>query len=162
MTELVTGTIADVPAHAAGGTDATTVVYVLDVADRPGIVHAIGAVFAHRGLSMLGLVADAHRRPPRILVVFAGTRRQQRLVSQVLARLHDIHAVRTLPAESPELRAFAMCRGVRAMPALADVGVQKLGDAWLLSGSYSEVEVALAGLRAAGIEAEVSRSLVVA
>lgn len=148
--------------EAAMNSDAATVVYVLDVADRPGIVHAIGAVFAHRGLSMLGLVADAHRRPPRILVVFKGTRRQQRLVSQVLARLHDIHAVRTLPSESPELRAFAMCRGVKAMPGLADVGVQKLGDAWLLSGSYAEVETALATLREAGIDAEISRSLVVA
>ncbi|GAC1629100.1 MAG: hypothetical protein NVS9B10_19820 [Nevskia sp.] len=138
-----------------------TVVYVMDVADRPGIAHAIAAVFAHRGLSMRALIADAHRRPPRILVVFNGTPRQARLVAQVLARLHDIHGVRMLPADSAELRAVALCRGGRGpIPDLGAVSVQQLGEAWLLSGSYVEVETALAILCAAGLGGDVSRSLV--
>jgi hypothetical protein len=140
----------------------TTVVYVMDVADRPGIVHAIAAVFAHRGLSMRALIADAHRRPPRILAIFNGTSRQARLVSQVLARLHDINSVRMLSADSEELHAVAVCRvGEAALPELgAAVSIQKAGNAWLLSGSYAAIESALAILRESGCGLEVSRSLV--
>lgn len=144
------------PAHAMD------VVYVIDVAERPGIVHAIAAVFAHRGLSMRALYADAQRRPPRVLVVFSGTPRQVRLVAQVLARLHDIHDVRLLPADSPELHAVALCRGGPGLPpALEAVGVQQLADGWLLSGPHAAVELAVARLREAGLAEAVSRSLVV-
>jgi len=140
----------------------TTVVYVMDVADRPGIVHAIAAVFAHRGLSMRALIADAHRRPPRILAIFNGTSRQARLVSQVLARLHDINSVRMLSADSEELHAVAVCRvGEAALPELgAAVSIQKAGNAWLLSGSYAAIESALAILRESGCRLDISRSLV--
>lgn len=138
------------------------VVYVMEVADRPGIMHAIAAVFAHRGLSMQALVADAHRTPPRILVVFDGTPRQCRLVEQVLARLHDVHRIRSLAADAPEVRAFAVChdKGGAALPELIGVSAQQLGDTWLLSGSYVAVDAALAQLRAADRIDEVSRSLV--
>ena len=144
------------------GDSSATVVFVMDVADRPGIAHAIAAVFAHRGLSMRALIADAHRRPPRILVVFNGTPRQSRLVAQVLARLHDVHGVRMLPSDSAELHAVALCRGVNdAIPELRDVDIQRLGDIRLLSGRYVDVEAALLTLQDAGMAIDVSRSLVV-
>lgn len=136
------------------------VVYVLEVADRPGIVHSIAAVFAHRGLSIHGLVADTGRKPPRILVVFEGTPRQQRLVEQVLARLHHVHQLRVVPANSPQLRAVAICRALGPLPALDDVVAQLDEDRALLSGSYVAVDAALEQLLQAGLVSEVSRSLV--
>jgi len=139
---------------------ADCVVYVLDVAERPGIAHAISAVFAHRGLSMRALIADAHRSPARVLVVFEGTARQRRLVAQVLVRLHDVQAVRTLPADSPELRAIAICRANAGLPAIPDVSMQSLGSSWLLSGTYAAVDRALSRWQAAGLIESVSRSLV--
>lgn len=152
--------------HSEDGTaptrDAQCTVYVMDVADRPGIAHAISAVFAHRGLSMRALIADAHRSPPRILVVFEGTQRQQKLVGQVLARLHDVQRVRALPADSPELRAIAICHARTGLPAVTDVSLQSLGDSWLLSGSYAAVDRALARWQAEGLIDAVSRSLVAA
>jgi acetolactate synthase small subunit len=136
------------------------VVYVLEVADRPGIMHSIAAVFAHRGLSIHGMVADTGRKPPRILVVFEGTPRQQALVEQVLARLHHVHQLRTLPANSPQLRAVAICRTLGPLPLLDDVVAQVDDDRALLSGSYVAVDAALDQLLAAGLVSEISRSLV--
>jgi hypothetical protein len=136
------------------------VVYLLEVADRPGLVHAIAAVFAHRGLSMRAFVADASRTPPRILVVFRGTARQCRLVERVLARLHDVHSVRAMDEDSLELRAMAVCRPTGDWPALAEVEVQPLGETRLLSGRYGAVEAALARLTAEGLVSEAARSLV--
>lgn len=154
----------DLPAVSDSGAarDAQCIVYVMDVAERPGIAHAISAVFAHRGLSMWALIADAHRRPPRVLAVFEGTQRQQKLVGQVLARLHDVQRVRALPADSPELRAIAICHARAGLPAMTDVSLQSLGDAWLLSGSYAAVDRALARWQAEGLIDAVSRSLVAA
>lgn len=136
------------------------VVYVIEVADRPGIMHSIAAVFAHRGLSIHGLVADTGRKPPRILVVFEGTPRQQTLVEQVLARLHHVHELRMLPASSPQLRAVAICRSLGPLPLLDDVVAQLDDDRALLSGSYAAVDAALEKLQQAGLVSEISRSLV--
>jgi len=136
------------------------VVYVLEVADRPGIMHSIAAVFAHRGLSIHGLVADTGRKPPRILVVFEGTPRQQTLVEQVLARLHHVHQLRMLPASSPQLRAVAICRTLGPLPLLEGVVAQLDDDMALLSGSYAAVDAALDRLTEAGLVSEISRSLV--
>ncbi|MDB5970903.1 MAG: hypothetical protein JWQ90_3353 [Hydrocarboniphaga sp.] len=136
------------------------VVYVLEVADRPGIMHSIAAVFAHRGLSIHGLVADTGRKPPRILVVFEGTPRQQTLVEQVLARLHHVHQLRMLPAISPQLRAVAICRTLGPLPLLDDVVAQLDDGMALLSGSYAAVDTALEQLLRTGLVSEVSRSLV--
>lgn len=139
---------------------ANCVVYVLDVVERPGIAHAISAVFAHRGLSMRALIADAHRSPARVLVVFEGTPRQRRLVAQVLVRLHDVTAVRTLAADSPDLRAIAICRANDGLPADPDVSMQSMGASWLLSGTFVAVERALSRWQDAGLIDSVSRSLV--
>ncbi|WP_428311700.1 hypothetical protein [Hydrocarboniphaga sp.] len=136
------------------------VVYVLEVADRPGIMHSVAAVFAHRGLSMHALVADTGRKSPRILVVFEGTPRQQQLVEQVLARLHHVHQLRMLPASSPELRAFAVCRLLGPLPLLDEVLAQVDDDHATLSGRYAAVDAALEHLLQAGVVSDISRSLV--
>lgn len=127
------------------------VVYVIETADRPGIVHAIGAVFAHRGLSMHALVADASRSPPRILIVFHGSPRQCRMVAAVLARLHDVIGVRMLDEESPELHSSALCRLAGIPPPMPGVSVQLLPEGALLSGRHAAVEQALARLDADGL-----------
>lgn len=137
------------------------VVYVLEVADRPGLVHAIAAVFAHRGLSMRSFVADTSRTPPRILVVFRGTARQSRLLERVLARLHDVHSIRVVDEDSAEVRAMAVCRPAGDWPPLAEVEVRQLGETRLISGRHGAVDRALSELAAAGLVAESFRSLVV-
>lgn len=139
------------------------VVYVIDVDDRPGIMHAIAAVFSHRGLSMQALVADTHRQQPRILVVFEGTGRQCQLVEQVLARLHDVQQIRTLRTDAPELRAFAICRlnGPLMPETVPDVGVQRNGNEYQIFGSYDAVDAALRRLQQDAAVDAVSRSLVV-
>jgi acetolactate synthase small subunit len=135
-------------------------VYVLQVTERPGIVHAIAAVFAHRGLSMRGLVADAHSRPPRVLVAFRGTQRQCRMVEQVLARLHDVHSVRALEEDSAQLRAFALCHAHAALPDMPDLSIQAQGETSLLSGSYAAVDRALERFVAEGLVSDFACSLV--
>lgn len=137
------------------------VVYVLEVTDRAGLVHAVAAVFAHRGLSMRAFVADTSRAPSRVLVVFRGTARQCRLVGQVLARLHDVHDVRVIDEDSAELRATALCRPTGIWPSLEEVEVQTQGEVRLVSGRHAAVEAALAGLTTAGLVGEVSRALMV-
>jgi len=138
------------------------VVYVIDVDDRPGIMHAIAAVFSHRGLSMLALVADTHRQQPRILVVFEGSDRQCRLVEQVLARLHDVQQIRTLPTSAPELRAFAICRLSAPLTAeFPGVEVRQDRNECQLWGGYDAIDAALSRLQQSGAIEAVSRSLVV-
>lgn len=139
---------------------ARRVVYVIEAAERPGIVHAIAAVFAHRGLSMRALIADASRSPPRILVVFHGTGRQCRMVEAVLGRLHNVHSVRMLDEAAPELQATALCRLSGTAVVEDGLAVQPLGDKLLLSGSYAAVERALARLDAEGLLIEAFRTLV--
>lgn len=136
------------------------VVYVLEADDRAGVMHAIAAVFAHRGLSMHSLLADTGRKPSRILVSFAGTERQQKLVQQVLTRLHHVQGVRVLRTDSPELRAIAVGRLCGPLPELAEVIAQTHGDAVMLSGRYRDVEAAVSELESKGLIADVARSLV--
>jgi hypothetical protein len=136
------------------------VVYVIEVADRPGLVHAIAAVFAHRGLSMRAFFADTSRSPPRILVLFRGTPRQCRMVGQVLVRLHDVHSLRIVDENAAELRAMALCRPTAPWPAFEEVEVQALGETCLMSGRHAAVEAALARLTADGLVTGVSRALV--
>lgn len=136
-------------------------VFVIEVADRPGVVHSIAAVFAHRGLSIESFVAETGRERPRVLVVFRGTARHCRIVEQVLARLHHVLSVRTLPTDSAELRALAFCHIKGNLPAFPAVTQQSLApDRALLIGSYAAVENAVAELRREGSVSEVSRSLV--
>lgn len=135
------------------------VVYVLEVADRAGVAHAIAAVFAHRGLSMRSFVTDTGRRPPRILVSFRGTPRQCRMVEQVLARLHHVVGVRVLDEESPELHAVAVFRCAGVLPDLPEVTVQRHGETCVLLGGYGAVERALLRIAASCAVGEVSRSL---
>jgi hypothetical protein len=123
-------------------------------------VHAIAAVFAHRGLSMRSFVADTGRTPPRILVVFRGTARQCRLLQRVLVRLHDVHSVRVIAEDAPELRAMAVCRPTGDWPALPEVDIQSLGETRLISGRLAAVDAALAQLAAGNLVAETARSLV--
>jgi hypothetical protein len=137
-----------------------TVIYAIDVIDRPGVLHAITAVFADRGLSMEGLVAETARVPSRILVAFRGSQRQCRMVEQVLPRLHHVLSVRTLPTDSPELRAIAWFKSDAPVAPIDGVTVQWLGGSVLLSGSYASVHHAVAQLLQQGLAHEVSRSLV--
>ncbi|NKF23102.1 hypothetical protein [Solimonas marina] len=123
------------------------VVYVAEVADRPGTVHAIAAVFAHRGLSMRALIADASRQPARILVPFIGSERQCTMVEQVIARLHHVRDLRVLPADAPELRASAVCSLATPPPDLPGIDIHAAGDRWVLSGSYGDIERAIEQLR---------------
>lgn len=161
MTDLPdTSTSRALPPSLATPSTLQTVVYILDVAEKPGIANAITAVFAHRGLSIEAVVADAGRRPPRILVVFTGTPRQCRMVEHVLQRLHDVYAVRCVDDDAAELRAVAFCRTSGALPALAGVEVRAAGDASLVSGSYRAVQAALARWSDDGLIVDVSRSLV--
>lgn len=136
------------------------VVYLAEVADRPGVAHAISAVFAHRGLSIKALVADTSHAPPRILVAFRGTERQCRLVEQVLQRLHHVHSVRSFPIDAPQLRALAVCRATGELPALSEVRVQPLGETHLLHGTYGAVERAIESLMAQDLISDVSRTIV--
>ena len=136
------------------------VVYVLEADDRAGVMHAIAAVFAHRGLSMHSLLADTGRKPSRILVSFAGTERQQKLVQQVLSRLHHVQSVRVLRTDAPELHAIAVGRLCGPLPALSEVIAQTHGDAVMLSGRYADVEAAVQALESQGLIADVARSLV--
>ncbi|MDT0496947.1 hypothetical protein RM530_06150 [Algiphilus sp. W345] len=136
------------------------VVYLCEVAERPGVVHSIAAVFAHRGLSIKALVADTSHSLPRILVAFRGTVRQCRMVEQVLRRLHHVHGVRTFPIDAPELRALAICRTQGELPVLPGVREQSLGDTSLLSGTYGAVELAIKQLLEQGLVSDVSRTFV--
>ncbi|WP_028006672.1 hypothetical protein [Solimonas flava] len=138
------------------------VVYVVEVAEKPGIVHALAAVFAHRGLSMRSFIADAVRRPPRILIPFEGTPRQCRLLAQVIARLHDVLGLRVLDAGAAELQASALCRLDAPPPALAGISWREGGDGtWQMSGAYLAVDRALAELAAGGQLRESFRTLAV-
>jgi hypothetical protein len=67
--------------------------------------------------------------------------------------------VRTLPAESEELRAVAICRVNAPLPDLPGIAVQAFGGAWFLSGSFTAVEAALAALDRCGSLSAVSRAL---
>ena len=137
------------------------VVFVLDVEERPGILHAIAAVFAHRGLSIRALVADASRHAPRILVAFRGTPRQCRRVEQVLGRLHDVQRLRVLADDAPEIHAAAMCHFLGGdVPPLGGVECRREAGTLLLSGRYAAVVAAVDRLELTGQLQETFLSLV--
>jgi acetolactate synthase small subunit len=142
------------------GSDEELIVFVIEAADRPGIMHAIAAVFSHRGLSMHSLVADTGRKPPRILVSFLGPERQRRLVEQVLQRLHYVQSVRVLRSDSPELRAIATARVLDTLPDMADVLVQRHGDIVVITGTYAAVDAVVTRLQHEQRIESVARSLV--
>ncbi len=137
------------------------VVYVMDVEDRPGILRAIAAVFSERGLSIDALVAETHRTPSRILVLYqGGTARQCRLIRRVLQRLHDVRAVRMLPVSDPAIRAVAVCRAPDGWAPVVGIDAQPLGESWVLSGAFQVLDAALAKATREMRITDVFRSLV--
>lgn len=136
------------------------VAYVIDATERPGMVHSIAAVFAHRGLSMDALVADTNRSDPRIVVLFHGTPRQCRMVAHVLPRLHDVRRVQVLPLDSPLLRAVVLCDVDGPLPPLAEVDVHEVSGHLLLLGRYQAVDDALQPLRERQTVRELSRTVI--
>ncbi len=149
------------PVNITASASDSLIVYVLEVADRPGVMHAIAAVFSHRGLSIYSLLADNGRKLSRVLVSFRGTDRQHLLVERVLTRLHNVTSVRALHADSPELRAIAIGRVTGELPDMPELIVQRQGeDVVVLTGRYTDVESAVSRLEAEDRVSAVACSLV--
>jgi len=140
--------------------DSQGVAYVIDATERPGMVHSIAAVFAHRGLSMEALVADTTRSDPRIIVVFRGTPRQCRMVAHVLPRLHDVRSVQVLALDSPQLRAVALCEKIEGLPAFDDIDARPFDEYLLVTGNYEAVDRRLRECRDRFGLIELSRTVV--
>jgi hypothetical protein len=81
-------------------------------------------------------------------------------VEQVLRRLHDVHRVRCVADDAPELHAFAYCKIRSPLPAAGGVDIRVDGDTCLVAGGYRALQQALEHWRAADLIVDVSQSLV--
>ena len=72
--------------------------------DRPGVLAALAAVFASRGVNVDGVVAlrGAHAGPPGTLGwVFSATRRRAEQLARTAERLDAVASVELAPADGP-------------------------------------------------------------
>lgn len=125
------------------------------VVDRSGTSTAITGVFSERGVSFGSLsTLDVHDGMGTMSVEFKASERLAKVLMRTIERLAVVTAVTLVHAEDSRMRALCVVADAAETKPFPGVTVWTEGEGstatLVLSGPLTEVEQAVAGLRAAG------------